>query len=90
MPPRVTSQAMIDAARNRPKPSPDRKRREYGPRPDLRHPDYDKRLALIAERRAARVPFRLIARELGVSVQRVKQLAALLPSCSSGSAERTS
>lgn len=67
--PRNSSPEYIQAARNRPK----------RPRPERRHPDYDRRLQIIAERRAAGVYFRDIAKELGICKQRVQALAQLLP-----------
>lgn len=72
MPPRTTTPEYIQAARNRPK----------RPRPERRHPEYEQRLALIAQRTAEGVPLRTIAKELGLCWQRVQALKQLLPSSS--------
>lgn len=58
-----------DAARNRP----------IQKRPWKRHPEYERRLEIIALRRAEKVTWREIAQEIGVGVARAKALGQLIP-----------
>lgn len=81
MPKRQTSQVYLDACRNRP--------RRYRPALERRHREYEQRLAAVRLGLAAGKRHKDIAAELGISRQRVTQLAGLVSSGSRGEQDQT-